>query len=252
MAVCPKCDSQQPEGVRYCDQCGAALESVAPAAPQPPSEVQPDPKTLAAACPACGGQVMRGDAFCGHCGAALNPSPAPSPPPAPQQSEKPVCANCGAQLEPGSNFCDTCGAAVGTALRAPSLPEQSPGSPTMLLPPQGYPPPAVAPGRLVVQDTNASLPFPPGKTEFVVGREDAASSVFPDVDLLDHGGEEGGVSRRHARIFVQDNQIFIEDLNSTNYTYVNQQILVPEQPHPLNDGDEIQLGRIKLDFYTQR
>ncbi len=122
----------------------------------------------------------------------------------------------------------------------------------LLLSPQATPSPAVVSGRLVVQGTNATLPFPPGKTEFIIGREDAASNVSPDIDLLEHGGEEGGVSRRHARIFVQDNQIFIEDLNSTNYTYVNQQMLVPEQPHPLNDGDEIQLGRVKLNFYTQR
>ncbi len=106
-------------------------------------------------------------------------------------------------------------------------------------------------GRLVVQDTSATLPFPPGKTEIIVGREDPVSGVFPEIDLTDHGGDEGGVSRQHARIFTQGNQVSIEDLNSTNYTYVNQQKLTPERPHQLNDGDEIRLGRVKLDFHTQ-
>ena len=101
-----------------------------------------------------------------------------------------------------------------------------------------------------MQATNASLLFPPGKTEIIVGREDPVSGVFPDIDLTDHGGDEGGVSRRHARIFVQGDQVFIEDLNSTNYTYVNQQRLTPGQPQPLNDGDEVRLGRVKLNFYA--
>jgi len=99
-----------------------------------------------------------------------------------------------------------------------------------------------------MQRTNATLPFPPGKTEIVIGREDPVSGVFPDIDLTYHGGDEGGVSRRHARIFVHGTQFFIEDLNSTNSTYVNQQRLTPGQPHPLNTGDEIQVGRLKLNF----
>ncbi len=114
----------------------------------------------------------------------------------------------------------------------------------------GAPSGAAIEGRLVVEGTNAPLHFPPGKTEIIVGREDPVSNVFPDVDLTDHGGDEGGVSRRHARIFSQGSQIFVEDLNSTNYTYVNQQRLTPGQPHPLNDGDEIRFGRVKLNFYA--
>ena len=105
-------------------------------------------------------------------------------------------------------------------------------------------------GRLVVQGTNAALPFPPGKTDIVLGREDPVSGVFPEIDLTDHGGDEGGVSRKHARIFVQGQQVLIEDLNSTNFTYVNQQRLTPGQPQPLTDGDEVRLGRVKLNYYT--
>jgi pSer/pThr/pTyr-binding forkhead associated (FHA) protein len=103
---------------------------------------------------------------------------------------------------------------------------------------------------MVVQGTNATLPFPPGKTELIVGREDPVSGIFPDIDLTDHGGDEGGVSRRHARIFVEGSDLFIEDLNSTNYTYVNQQKLTPGQPHPLNSEDEVRFGRVKLIFYS--
>lgn len=101
-----------------------------------------------------------------------------------------------------------------------------------------------------MQGTNAALSFPPGKVEIIIGREDPVSGVFPEIDLTDHGGDEGGVSRRHARIFMQGAQVFIEDLNSTNYTYVNQQKLMPGQPHPLNNGDEVRVGRVKMNFYA--
>ena len=105
-------------------------------------------------------------------------------------------------------------------------------------------------GRLVVQGTNATIPLLPGRTEVVVGREDPVSNVFPEIDLTDHGGDEGGVSRRHARIFIHGTQVFVEDLNSTNYTYINQQRLTPGQPHPLDDGDELRFGRVKLVYYA--
>ena len=104
--------------------------------------------------------------------------------------------------------------------------------------------------RLVVQGSDAVLSFPPDMSEVIIGRKDPVHGVFPDIDLTDHGGGEAGVSRQHARTFVQGSQIFIEDLNSTNHTYVNQQVLVPGQPHPLHNGDEVRLGRVKLCFYS--
>jgi len=105
-------------------------------------------------------------------------------------------------------------------------------------------------GRLIIQGTNATLPFPGGKYELFVGREDPVSGFFPELDLTNHGGDEGGVSRKHARIFMQGNQVVVEDLNSVNFTFVNQQKLNPHQPHPLNNGDELRFGRVKTIFYA--
>src|SRR6266567_3475514 len=85
-----------------------------------------------------------------------------------------------------------------------------------------------------------------GKDNVVVGREDAVSNIFPDVDLTPHGGEEGGVSRLHARIFVDNGQYMLEDENSTNFTFLNRQRLAGKTPTPLNDNDEIKLGRVLL------
>jgi ABC-type multidrug transport system ATPase subunit/pSer/pThr/pTyr-binding forkhead associated (FHA) protein len=49
------------------------------------------------------------------------------------------------------------------------------------------------------------------------------------------------VSRRHARIFPRNGQYLIEDLGSTNSTYLNDRLL--NGPQPLNDGDQIRLGK---------
>ena len=269
MPVCPNCSSQQPDGVAFCDSCGAALGGVAPAVMPPAAvQMQPIPTAVVATCPICGAPATPGEAFCNSCGATLEPTvpvsppqvaaPAPLPPavtPAPAPAGVPVCPSCGAQLEPGSNFCDMCGAPVGAVALPASVPAPAPVSPAPIppvapTPVPGYPAVAGVQGRLVVQGTNATLPFPPAKTEIFIGREDPVSGVFPEIDLTDHGGDEGGVSRRHARIFSQGAQVLIEDLNSTNYTYVNQQKLTPGQPQPLNSGDEVRVGQMKLNFYA--
>lgn len=229
MAICPNCASQQPDGAAFCDECGAEMENVvAPAA--------------AIVCPACGASVAPGDAFCEHCGATLNVAAPALPQAAAPALPMLVCSNCGVQLEPDSSFCDMCGAPVNKAPSATPAPAPA-STPTDSE--------MAVQCCLVVQDTNATLPFPSGKTEIIVGREDLVSGIFPAIDLTDHGGDEGGVSRQHARILIQGDQVSIQDLNSTNYTYVNQERLIPEQPYQLNAGDEIRLGRVKLNFHTQ-
>ena len=101
--------------------------------------------------------------------------------------------------------------------------------------------------RLLVEADNQEFDIS-GKDNVTIGREDAVSNIFPDIDLTEHGGEEGGVSRMHARIFVEHGQYMIEDENSTNFTFLNRQKLAPKTPTPLHDNDEIKLGRVLLRF----
>jgi len=101
--------------------------------------------------------------------------------------------------------------------------------------------------RLIVEADNQEFDLS-GKDTIVIGREDAVSNIFPDVDLTPHGGEEGGVSRLHARIFVENGQYLIEDENSTNFTFLNRQKLAGKTPTVLHDDDEIKLGRVLLRF----
>lgn len=88
--------------------------------------------------------------------------------------------------------------------------------------------------------------------EAQIGRWDADGGIFPDVDL-DADDPEAKVSRRHARITLRDSQYFLEDLGSTNGTFVNRgKRLPPGYRQPLRDGDEIIVGKTFLRFYIVR
>ncbi len=102
---------------------------------------------------------------------------------------------------------------------------------------------------LVIERGNsAGKQFPLSDKDANIGRWDADGGVFPDVDL-DVDDPEAKVSRRHARISLREGQYQIEDLGSTNGTFVNRgHRLVPGNRHPLKDGDEIIVGKTFLRF----
>lgn len=112
---------------------------------------------------------------------------------------------------------------------------------------------AGAHARLVIErGRSAGKQFPLSEDESQIGRWDADGGIFPDVDL-DADDLEAKVSRRHARIVRRDEQYFIEDLGSTNGTYINRgRRLLPGDRQPLRDGDEIIVGKTFLRFHIVR
>ncbi len=94
--------------------------------------------------------------------------------------------------------------------------------------------------------------FPITGIETNIGRWDADSGIFPDVDL-DEDDPEAKISRRHARIINHNGQYFIEDLGSTNGTFVNRgRRLLPGKRHMLQNGDEVIVGKTFLKFQILR
>lgn len=92
--------------------------------------------------------------------------------------------------------------------------------------------------------------FPMCEDESHIGRWDADGGIFPDVDL-DSDDPEAKVSRRHARITRRTGQYYIEDLGSTNGTFVNRgRRLLPGDRQPLRDGDEVIVGKTFLKFHV--
>lgn len=85
-----------------------------------------------------------------------------------------------------------------------------------------------------------------------LGRKDPAANVYPEVDLSDDGDRARTVSRLHAKIFKQRHDVVIEDLRSTNGTFLNNNRLRPLLPQPLNDGDIVQLGTLQIQVGIRR
>jgi diguanylate cyclase (GGDEF)-like protein len=76
-----------------------------------------------------------------------------------------------------------------------------------------------------------------GSDEIVVGRGSDC-----DIQI-----DRDSVSRRHARAFRVDDQWFVEDLGSTNGSYIND---VPIQRSPLRDSDYVKIGSAIFKFLT--
>ena len=58
--------------------------------------------------------------------------------------------------------------------------------------------------------------------------------------------EDPFASSRHARIYEQGNSVVIEDLGSTNGTYLNEELL--ETSRPLHPGDRVRIGESEFAF----
>jgi FHA domain len=84
--------------------------------------------------------------------------------------------------------------------------------------------------------------------ESFIGRWDADNGIFPDVDLDAHD-PEAKVSRKHARIVFLNGDYYVEDLGSTNGTFINRgRRLLPGNREALKNGDEIIVGKTFLRF----
>lgn len=93
------------------------------------------------------------------------------------------------------------------------------------------------PTRLVVTEgplTGTTLPL--GPSAVVVGRSPAATLVLDD----DYS------SGRHARFFPQDGAWWVEDLGSTNGTFVGDQRLT--QPVQLTAGTPVRVGQTVIEL----
>jgi FHA domain len=74
-----------------------------------------------------------------------------------------------------------------------------------------------------------------------------------DADLVLGRGDRAEIqlndpfaSARHARVYEQGNIVVIEDLGSTNGTYLNEELL--ETPRPLHPGDRVRIGESEFAF----
>jgi pSer/pThr/pTyr-binding forkhead associated (FHA) protein len=85
------------------------------------------------------------------------------------------------------------------------------------------------------------------KTELTIGRYDARSGKSPDIDLSEET-DGNTVSRPHALLRNQDDQWYLLPISTTNTTRVGNAKLTPQQSWPLQPGDVVILGLVRLIF----
>jgi pSer/pThr/pTyr-binding forkhead associated (FHA) protein len=85
--------------------------------------------------------------------------------------------------------------------------------------------------RLVIRSgVDVGKEFVLEKNEYIIGREQTADITISDPEI----------SRRHARLFLQNGGYIIEDLGSTNGTFVNGQKI--SGPYLLRPGEVVNFG----------
>ena len=166
-------------------------------------------------CQAC--QVKVFTKFCSECGRDLTTpkepvKPAENTTAPPRQPATPVkettgqpdpaqkCGSCGYEISPDARFCPQCGSE------------------------------AVQKSTYDIVCTckdKAELTASITKDEFIIGQADDCDLVIPD----------GYVSRHHTRLFLSDGRLMLEDMDSSNGTFIR-----VHEPVGLTAEDEILIG----------
>ncbi len=106
--------------------------------------------------------------------------------------------------------------------------------------------------RIEVEGGATPVVLKPKAEDMILGRRDPTTGDSPEVDLTQFAGYRMGVSRRHSSLKLEDNQLNLYDLGSSNGTFINGNRLTPHQPNPIRDGDEIRLGQMVLRVFFQK
>ncbi len=173
-----------------------------------------------------------------------------------QIGNKVICPSCGAENLPGTLFCVQCGTYLpsGGPLRTEPLPDQEEGRPARSHQDEGDTEGKRAVNiEIEILNTGRKIMLSADR-EILVGRLDAAHGIFPELNMTTDGGLEHGVSRRHARIYTHEGMCFVEDLDSTNGTFLNDERLTPYLPYAFRDGDLLMFGtmRLRVHVFTNR
>ena len=167
-----------------------------------------------------------------------------------------VCNNCQSKQFDGTIFCAECGASlVPTVRRETTMSLGRHGTTGDLEPPPiSVPAPASVPGgpqiTLQIMNSGRRINLDIGD-DLLIGRKDNARGIFPDVDLGLDGGYDAGVSRRHAILAHKNDVYTVEDLGSSNGTFVNGRRLPPQTPTTIKVSDELKCGTllIRVEFH---
>ncbi len=84
---------------------------------------------------------------------------------------------------------------------------------------------------------DGKLIFKMDKSEFIMGKSDNADAIVVNSNM---------VSRKHCKITKTAGNYFVEDLNSTNGTRINDYLLSPNEKYYLNNYDKLTLADVEF------
>lgn len=253
--TCPHCGGVNVADALFCEACGYDFTTGAlPLGAEPEGEPEPDPAPTSVAEPAPEPAPRPGPAPQPEAEAEEAPQPGPEPEPEPGPDPQPE-ARATPEPEP--------------APEPDPEPEAPPASPAPQPRPAAHPrprhtPPSrdladtwvvevwVDPDWYAVQQTAEACPSAGvpdvvvvRRSVVMVGRPSGSLGVRPEVDA----GADSAVSRRHAQLTSDGTRWWIEDLGSSNGTYVGvvgeplpTQALTPGQRVEIDRDDRIYVG----------
>ena len=127
-----------------------------------------------------------------------------------------ICSECGERNLPNARKCANCGEDIS---------DITPTAADIAVTQRN------AETRFVLCDIDGKELLTINKSIIVIGRQN---------ELQDYLSDKSYVSRKHCRLLSEEGSLYIEDLGSSNSTYVNNEIVTEKTR--LNKGDEISLG----------
>ncbi|MGI8502036.1 MAG: FHA domain-containing protein [Hassallia sp.] len=236
---CPSCGATVQADAAFCGQCGFNLHQTAAAAvaptvaPEIPLEIQPSatPDPLL--------ELLQPDPL--GIGETANSQPAPEPLPPTEVATPPEISTPPEPPEPPEP--------VTAAVTVAAAPEPVAPAPEPMAPAPEPVAPAVTVARTQLQQVTARLihvqsdrqiELPQSLSVIHIGKPN--DRIPPDIDVSGFTNSEI-VSRIHADIRVEGDAHYIEDVGSSNGTYINNLPLLPGNRHRLRPGDRISLGK---------
>lgn len=239
---CPNCGATVQEDASFCGQCGFNLKGSTPVGTggtSAPSSL-PDIPDLGTPDPLVEAQPMSMSSQSPDPEPSLTNSPAPNPTPLPV-----TIVNQPSNPEAGASLPDP-------ATIPPPPPTVASGPPPIPEANASLPPLGVAsssPARTQLQvpsvkmlhvQTNTLIELPSNLSVIHLGKPN--DQIPPDIDVSGFPNSEI-VSRIHADIRVEGDNYYIEDVGSSNGTYINHTPLPRGNRHRLRTGDRISLGK---------
>jgi len=238
VATCPS--GHTSEATDYCDVCGLPIpaggvagpaddpQPVPPTTPDIPQPVVPTETT----CPNCSAVNPENALFCEACGYDFTTGQPPRQP-SPLDLGVPVATPAGGVESPAD------------ALDPPTA--ETPKEAPSIAPPLTDPWVAevwIDPDWYADQDSSDPLPsagvpvvVPLKTTSVLVGRTSRSRNIHPDIDLT----TDNGISRRHCQLTTDGKRWWVEDLGSSNGTYVGGPI-GPVPTTPLAPGEKREIA----------